>query len=134
MLSFLFFDEIQNIQKWELFIRKLVDAKKHVVITGSNASLLSKELGTKLTGRHLDYELFPFSFREFLDLTKEKVGINSFEKYLFNGGFPEYLKFKKEEILQELLRDIITKDISTRYKIRNLKTSYFIIINRKYDR
>src|SRR3989338_2634038 len=66
-----FFDEIQNIGKWEKFIRYLIDKKERIVITGSNASLLSGELGTKLTGRHLQMELFPFSFREFLSMNKE---------------------------------------------------------------
>src|SRR3989344_4815067 len=57
-----FFDEIQNAQKWELFVRQMLDKKMHFMLTGSNASLLSKELGTRLTGRHLRFELFPFSF------------------------------------------------------------------------
>lgn len=117
-----FFDEIQNIPKWELFVRRLVDLKKHVMITGSNASLLSKELGTKLTGRHLTYELFPFSFKEFLRINKEKPNIGSFEEYFINGGFPEYLKLKRPDVLQELLRDVLARDISIRYKIRNQKT------------
>jgi len=119
--DFYFFDEIQNVEKWELLIRSMLDKKKHIMITGSNASLLSKELGTKLTGRHLRYELFPFSFNEFLKLTKEKASIKSFEKYFLNGGFPEYLRFKKTEILQELLNDIITRDIVIRYKLRSVK-------------
>jgi uncharacterized protein len=63
-----FFDEIQVFDSWELFIRQLLDNDFRVVITGSNASLLSRELGTKLTGRHLSYELFPFNFQEFLSL------------------------------------------------------------------
>lgn len=117
--EYYFFDEIQNAQKWELFVRRLVDIKKHVIITGSNASLLSKELGTKLTGRHLTHEIFPFSFKEFLTIEKEKRGINSFEKYLSAGGFPEYLKLKRPDILQELLSDILARDITSRYKIRN---------------
>ena len=57
-----FFDEIQNVPEWERFIRYLVDRKEKVVLTGSNASILSRELGTKLTGRHLSIELFPFSY------------------------------------------------------------------------
>jgi predicted AAA+ superfamily ATPase len=99
----------------------LVDLKKHVIITGSNASLLSNELGTKLTGRHLNHELFPFSFNEFLKINKERPSINSFEKYLSEGGFAEYLKLKRPDILQELLRDILARDIITRYKLRNQK-------------
>jgi len=117
-----FFDEIQNIQKWELFVRTLLDKKMYVVITGSNASLLSKELGTRLTGRHLRFELFPFSFNEFLLLMNKKQNIDSFEEYFTNGGFPEYLKFKKSTILQELLNDVLNRDIAIRHKLRNLKS------------
>lgn len=113
-----FFDEIQNAQKWELFVRQMLDKKMHFVITGSNASLLSKELGSRLTGRHIRFELFPFSFNEFLKLTKSKPGINSFESYLNRGGFPQYLKEKRNEILHELLNDI-TRDIVVRYGLRN---------------
>ncbi len=119
--DYYFFDEIQNIPKWELFVRRLIDTKKHVVITGSNASLLSKELGTKLTGRHLTHEIYPFSFKEFISLNKDKFNIKSFERYLIDGGFPEYLKLKRPDILQELLKDVIARDITTRYKIRNQK-------------
>ena len=114
-----FFDEIQNAQKWELFVRQMLDKKMHFVLTGSNALLLSKELGTRLTGRHLRFELFPFSFSEFLKLTISKPGVKSFESYLNIGGFPQYLKDKKDEILHELLNDIIARDIVIRHKIRN---------------
>lgn len=119
--SYYFFDEIQNVQKWELFVRALLDKKKYVIITGSNASLLSKELGTRLTGRHLQFELFPFSYKEFLVLTNRKEGINSFEEYFINGGFPEYLKLNKANILQRLFNDILIRDIAIRHKVRNLK-------------
>ena len=112
--EYYFFDEIQNVKKWELFVRAILDKKKHVIITGSNASLLSKELGTRLTGRHLRFELFPFSYNEFLLLYNMKSNINSFEEYFKNGGFPEYLKLKKTEILQELLNDILNRDIAIR--------------------
>src|SRR3989344_2647399 len=97
--DYYYFDEIQNVQKWELFVRTILDRKKYVIITGSNASLLSKELGTRLTGRHLRFELFPFSYNEFLSLLNKKQSIDSFEEYFVNGGFPEYLKFKKTRIL-----------------------------------
>lgn len=72
-----YFDEIQNIGGWEIFIRSLLDRKKKVLVTGSNASLLSRELGTRLTGRHLDLQLFPFSFNEFLKFKKKKHHQNS---------------------------------------------------------
>ena len=114
-----FFDEIQNIEKWEKFIRYLIDKKEIILITGSNASLLSKELGTKLTGRHLQIELFPFSFREFLSMKKQKPSIKLFGDYLYKGGFPEYLKKENPAILHELLYDIVAKDIAVRFGIKN---------------
>ena len=120
--NFYFFDEIQNVDKWELFIRKLVDNKKQVIITGSNASLLSKELGTRLTGRHLRTEIFPFSFNEFLKYKKQKPSIDSFKNYFEKGGFPEYLSQKKPQLLEELLNDIIARDIVVRQKLRERKT------------
>ncbi|MEW6509179.1 MAG: ATP-binding protein [Bacteroidota bacterium] len=116
-----FFDEIQNVEHWERFIRSLLDQKKQIYITGSNASLLSKELGTKLTGRHVRYELFPFSYKEMLLFTNNKVGVESFKEYFANGGFPEYLKQKNTRILQELFNDIITRDIIVRHGIRNYR-------------
>jgi len=120
--NYYFFDEIQNADKWEVFVRTLLNRKKHVVVTGSNASLLSRELGTRLTGRHLTHELFPFSFKEYLEFTGKKAGEASFGDYLVKGGFPEYLKAEKTEILQELLKDILIRDIAVRHKIRNVKT------------
>jgi predicted AAA+ superfamily ATPase len=116
-----FFDEIQNVEKWETIVRSLLDRKKHVVITGSNASLLSKELGTRLTGRHLRFELFPFSYAEFLAFKNQKPGLASFDQYLENGGFPEYLKSGNALILQELLNDLLARDIVVRHKIRSTK-------------
>lgn len=116
-----FFDELQNVEGWERYIRTLLDTKKTVVITGSNASLLSKELGSKLTGRHLRYELFPFSFKEALSLWNVKPSLQSFEKYLQTGGMPEYLKLLNDMILQELFNDIIARDITVRYNLRNPK-------------
>ena len=82
-----FFDEIQNVEKWELFVRTMLDKKKHFFITGSNASLMSKELGTRLTGRHLKQELFPFSYCEFLNFTSRKKGADSFGEYLRKVDF-----------------------------------------------
>ena len=119
--EYYFFDEVQNVAGWEIFVRSMLDKNKHFIITGSNASLLSKELGTKLTGRHIRFELMPFSFNEFLTLKNKRSSIESFEEYLTNGGFPQYLKIKRIEILQELFNDIIARDISVRHKIRNEK-------------
>lgn len=114
-----FFDEIQNIPKWEIFVRYLVDRNNRVVITGSNASLLSRELGTRLTGRHLDVNLFPFSYREFLTFLKLKPSSDSFNRFLFDGGFPEFLKERNSVVLNELLNDVIMRDIVNRFGIRN---------------
>ncbi len=123
-----FFDEIQNVPEWERFVRYLVDKKERVVLTGSNASILSKELGTKLTGRHLSIELFPFSFLEFLSLKKREPSINSFEEYLMKGGFPEYIKRENPEVLHELLTDIVMKDIAARFGIKNTTILNKIVI------
>ena len=71
--KFYFFDEIQNIDKFEIIVRRLQDAGKKIIITGSNSSLLSMELGTRLTRRYVQIELFPFSFKEFLDLKGSKL-------------------------------------------------------------
>jgi len=114
-----FLDEIQNVDKWEKFVRHLTDKKEKVVITGSNASLLSRELGTKLTGRHIQTEMFPFSYTEFLAMRKQEPGTKTFSDYLEQGGFPEYLKKKNPEIPQELLSDILIKDIAVRFGIKN---------------
>ena len=115
------FDEIQNVEGWEIYVRALLDKKKTIIITGSNASLLSKELGTKLTGRHLKYELFPFSYSEYLHNKNKKPSINSFINFFTLGGFPEYLRLKEKMILQELFNDIIARDITVRYNLRNSK-------------
>ncbi|MCK5625200.1 ATP-binding protein [Candidatus Pacearchaeota archaeon] len=115
-----FFDEIQEISEWEKYIRFLVDNKSKVVLTGSNASMLSKELGTKLTGRHLTTELFPFSYKEFLIFTKLKPEIKSYKKYFQKGGFPEYLENDLDEILHELLKDVVIRDVAIRHNIKNL--------------
>ena len=106
-----FFDEIQNVPGWEKQIRSLLDRGKRCIITGSNASLLSRELGTLLTGRHLTYELFPFSYKEMLKLVKKTPSLASFEEYATAGGFPEFLLQRKTEYLQELMKDIIFRDI-----------------------
>ena len=116
-----FFDEIQNIASWEIFVRQLHERGEKVHITGSNASLLSKELGTRLTGRHLRHELFPFSFQEFLVFKKLKYTVAAFEKYMELGGFPEYLRDPNPEVLQTLLRDIVLRDIAIRYGTKNSK-------------
>ena len=117
-----FFDEIQNIPGWERYVRDAIDRKKTVMITGSNARLLSRELGTKLTGRHLDYEIFPFSYNEFLTYFKLAPSVNSILSYIGDGGFPGYLDQGKKEILSTLVSDILIRDIFSRYNLRNQET------------
>ncbi len=114
-----FFDEIQNIEKWEKFIRYLVDRKNKVMITGSNASLLSRELGTRLTGRHISYELFPFSYSEFLVFKNQKPNEESYAEYLKKGGFPDFLREDDITVLHELLKDVLMRDIVNRFGIKN---------------
>ena len=133
-LQYLIFDEIQNISGWELFISKLRKTKK-IIITGSNANLLSMELSTHLTGRHIDYYLTTFSFAEYLkyhqvkfshdDLfsTKKKAEINlHLNKYIKFGGFPEVYKFG-EVMADNIFDDIINKDILIRQQIKH-KTEF----------
>lgn len=129
--NFYFFDEIQNIDKFEIIIRRLQDSGKKVIITGSNSSLLSMELGTRLTGRYVQIELFPFSFKEFLafnkfEITKEsflfpteKVKLKQyFKQWMDFGGMPEFLKYNDINYLRTLFDNIIYRDIIARYNIR----------------
>lgn len=115
----IFFDEIQNITGWERYVRDAIDRKKTIVITGSNANLLSRELGTKLTGRHLDFEVFPFSYKEFLSYLKLTPGAESYLSFITEGGFPGYLSIGKKEVLSTLVSDILVRDIFSRYNLRN---------------
>ena len=129
-----FFDEIQNVEKFETFVRRLQDEGKKIILTGSNASLLSKEFGTRLTGRYKVFEVYPFSFSEFLlfknitvnkddfYLSEKKINLqNLFEEYLTSGGFPEYLKNQDEDYLKTVYENILYKDIIVRYSIKKEK-------------
>ena len=129
-----FFDEIQNIDKFETFVRRLQDEIKKIIITGSNASLLSKEFGTRLTGRYKPFEIFPFSFSEYLKFknieiekdwsyrTQKRVEIKkAFNEYLESGGFPEYLRTKDKEYIKDIFENILYKDVIARYSIKKQK-------------
>jgi predicted AAA+ superfamily ATPase len=118
----IFFDEIQVVSGWELYIRQKLDEGFRIVITGSNASLLSRELGTKLTGRHITKELFPFSFMEYVRFTSQSATETAFLNYLKLGGFPEYVKSENPDILSALLDDILYRDIAVRYNIRDVQS------------
>ncbi|MFH1072848.1 MAG: ATP-binding protein [Nanoarchaeota archaeon] len=128
-----YFDEIQNVVGWELFVRRLRDSGKKVYVTGSNASMLSQELGTRLTGRYIPLILYPFSFREFLlldgftapELLHTTLGRGQlkklFNEYLEKGGIPEYVKTGNREYLKTIYENIMYRDVLVRYKITNQK-------------
>ncbi len=136
-------DEIQNIEYWERFIRRIHDEGYKVLLTGSNAKMLSQELGTHLTGRYNKIELYPFSFREYLsfyninfeNITTESksVILDKFEKYLKGGGLPEYLKYEDTDFLSQTYEDILHRDIISRYNIKKIKSfkqlSHYIFTN-----
>ncbi len=128
--KYLFLDEIQNINGWQLFVSRLLRQKIHMIITGSNSRLLSNELTTHLTGRHNKVSLFPFSFAEYCSVlnvdttshsTKAKaLRKKTLEQYMSNGGFPELMyERNKTEYINGLLDAIINTDIAQRYKIRH---------------
>lgn len=119
LIQTLYFDEIQVIEGWEVYVRGKLDQGFQVVVTGSNASLLSRELGTKLTGRHISKELFPFSFAEFCEFLGKEKNVETVENYLQRGGFPQYLQLNEEEILNTLINDILYRDIIVRFGIRD---------------
>lgn len=126
--KFLIFDEIQIVEGWELYVRQKLDEGFNVVITGSNASLLSKELGTKLTGRHISKELFPFRYKEFCDFKKIETSSDSFTLFLNQGGFPLFLKLNDIDLHSALIDDIIHRDIAVRYGIRDVKSLKHLLI------
>jgi uncharacterized protein len=126
-----FFDEIQNIKNWEIFVRRLYNYKYKVFITGSNANLLSSELGTKLTGRHLDITLLPFSFTEYLkyyninykknyNLKEKSKILTNFNNYLQDGSYPQFLEENNKDIIRNIYSDAIYKDLQPRYSIENI--------------
>lgn len=117
--TLLLLDEVQNIDKWELYARMANEKGIPLYITGSNAGMLSCELGTRLTGRYKQIELFPFNYNEFLTFFNLERNSESFNQYFELGGFPEFLEEKDDEYLRTLLRDIITRDIAVRRKITN---------------
>ena len=127
--DYLFLDEAQNVEGWHLFVNRLLRQKMHIVLTGSNANLLSSDLATHLTGRYNEITLFPLSFEEFCwmkhldpkDLsTKNQAFIKvAFGEYLRKGGFPEAVGMENQTgYVSSLMDAIIKKDIAKRYKIR----------------
>jgi len=126
-------DEIQNVKNWERFIRRIYDEDYKIILTGSNAKLLSGDLSTHLTGRHIKLELYPFSFSEYLrfknfDSDKWKTTdrlaklLRLTDEYVENGGFPEYVIFGDVDYLKRIFEDILYKDLIVRFKIREIKS------------
>lgn len=151
-VKILFLDEVQNLKYWELWVNSLYRRGYNLIVTGSNAKLLSKELSTYLTGRYISFELFPFSFREVLkfieldlnniELLKEKQGEiqNILVEYMKKGGFPEiWVKNLGKKYLETLFDSIVYKDIVKRWnvkysvKIEDLGRYLFSIFSSKYS-
>ena len=116
---YLFFDEIQVVTGWESYVRSRIDAHNKVVVTGSNASMLSRELGTRMTGRHISHRLMPFSYSEFIGYKKLQAGEDSLNQYMQLGGFPAYLQTERKELLSDLAMDVLYRDILVRYGLRD---------------
>jgi predicted AAA+ superfamily ATPase len=125
----LFLDEIQNITGWEKFVNRMYEQGRKVFVTGSNASILSSEIATSLTGRNKVIELMPFSFREYLRFknisldvkrlsSKKRVQITgAFDKFMVEGGFPLVVQENDAEILTAYFKDIFYRDIIARYRL-----------------
>jgi predicted AAA+ superfamily ATPase len=126
------FDEIQNINNWQVFIRRIYDSvSKNIYLTGSNSKLLSKEISTSLRGRSITFEIYPLSFKEYLNFLEVELNlystksssqiINLFQLFLFNGGFPEIIKMNndlKNKVLQEYFNVMIFRDLIERFDIK----------------
>ncbi len=130
---YLFLDEVQNIDGWEKYARRIYDTEKiQIFITGSSSKLLSSEIATSLRGRTITYEIFPFSFREYINYKNIEINLyssksisfikNAFNAYLINGGFAETFDETadvQKRILKDYLDLIIYKDVIERYSIKN---------------
>jgi uncharacterized protein len=139
-------DEIQNVPEWERFIRRFMDQGFKFFLTGSNASLLSKDLGTRLTGRYVPIELFPFSFPEYMKFrgypiqaprrhtTAESARLRShLDEYLLAGGIPESIRYPQVPLLRTLYDDVLYRDIAARHHIEDMRPlkelAYFLMSN-----
>ena len=133
----LFLDEVQNVGKWPLFVNRLLRKRLRLIMTGSNANLLSSDLITHMTGRYNEIRLYPFSFAEYCtyrhvdtrSLSTKAEGLRGYalNQYILNGGFPELVQGKDldpQTYVQSLLRAIVEKDICRRYKVRYKQTLY----------
>jgi hypothetical protein len=123
-----FLDEVQEVEGWQRLVRALLDRGRPVCLTGSNASLLGRELGSKLTGRQLSFEVFPFSYTEYVAYTNQTLGGPSLGAFLDDGGFPAFLRERNPQLLQELLRDVVQRDIAGRYRLRETRHLMNIVL------
>lgn len=132
-VTHIFFDEVQNVPQWPLFVNRLLRQGVHLILTGSNANLLSGELVTHLTGRYNQIELYPFSFAEYchvreIDTQTKSTKANALryralEEYMQQGGFPELLHLKNPHTYTlSLLNAVINKDICKRYSVKYPRT------------
>lgn len=116
----LYFDEMHELDGWELYVLQKLDEGFRVCVTGSNASLLKGERATKLTGRHISRELFPFSFKEYCEYLGKPHDWTEIDGYLQSGGFPRFLATRDESILFELFDDIMYRDVVAKHGIREM--------------
>ena len=116
-----FLDEVQEVDEWQRLVRAMLDRGRAVCVTGSNASLLGREMGAKLTGRHLSFEVFPFSYAEYLAFTGKDRDAGSLRAFLDDGGFPAFLRDRRDLVLQELLRDVVRRDVAARHGLRETR-------------
>lgn len=125
--AYLFFDEIQELEGWETMINAMmIDFDADIYITGSNAKLLSGELGTYLAGRYIEVKIYPFSYKEILMLYPDKSKAEIFQMFLVRGGMPFIYQFPLDDrsamqYLSDIYDSIILKDIATRNKIRDIE-------------
>jgi predicted AAA+ superfamily ATPase len=125
---YLFIDEIQHIEQWEQFVNSHAQdfaEPCELFISGSNSNLLSRELATLLSGRYIEFEVFPFSYTEYCGITKQKVGSDSYKKYIQSGGLPELFNLPNDEMKQHYVYSIkdtvMLRDIVGRYKVKDVK-------------
>lgn len=141
-----YFDEIQNVEGWELYVRRLYNEGAKVYVTGSNAKMLSREMGTHLSGIHIPVELYPFSFAEYLQLREININKKDFyttagaalltkqlKTYMLSGGFPAYLQGEPDDYISALYQSIIYRDVLQRNNITNgrevLELMHFLASN-----
>lgn len=136
----IYFDEIQNVENWQTYCRRLADEGYQVYVTGSNAKMLSQEIASILGGRFLIKEIFPLSFREYLTFNGVEINKNlqysskaplikrHFNEYMKFGGFPELMKYTdKRDYLNNLFKKVFYGDILLRHDLKNKKALELLV-------